>query len=71
MQFGKIVDAKVITDRETGRSRRFGFVTFANDDDATGAVSEMDGAELDGRTIKLSLLGAGRKRTAAREKSDA
>ena len=33
-QFGEIVEAKVITDRETGRSRGFGFVTFANDEGA-------------------------------------
>lgn len=53
-QFGDIVEAKVITDRETGRSRGFGFVTFANDDGATKAITEMDGTELDGRTIKVN-----------------
>jgi cold-inducible RNA-binding protein len=53
-RFGEIVEAKVITDRETGRSRGFGFVTFANDDGATSAISEMDGTELDGRTIKVN-----------------
>src|SRR5512142_282895 len=52
--FGEIVEAKVITDRETGRSRGFGFVTFANDEGATKAISEMDGTELDGRTIKVN-----------------
>ena len=53
-RFGEIVEAKVITDRETGRSRGFGFVTFANDEGATSAISEMDGADLDGRTIKVN-----------------
>jgi RNA recognition motif-containing protein len=53
-RFGDIVEAKVITDRETGRSRGFGFVTFANDDGATTAVTEMNGTELDGRTIKVN-----------------
>jgi RNA recognition motif-containing protein len=53
-RFGEIVEAKVITDRETGRSRGFGFVTFANDDGAASAVTEMNGAELDGRTIKVN-----------------
>jgi cold-inducible RNA-binding protein len=53
-QFGEIVEAKVITDRETGRSRGFGFVTFANDEGATKAIAEMDGTELDGRTIKVN-----------------
>lgn len=53
-QFGEIVEAKVITDRETGRSRGFGFVTFANEDGASKAISEMDGTQLDGRTIKVN-----------------
>ena len=53
-RFGEIVEAKVITDRETGRSRGFGFVTFANEEGATSAISEMNGAELDGRTIKVN-----------------
>jgi len=53
-RFGEIVEAKVITDRETGRSRGFGFVTFANDEGAASAITEMNGAELDGRTIKVN-----------------
>jgi RNA recognition motif-containing protein len=53
-RFGEIVEAKVITDRETGRSRGFGFVTFSNDEGATTAITEMDGTELDGRTIKVN-----------------
>lgn len=53
-KFGQISEAKVITDRETGRSRGFGFITFASDSDAQSAMSEMDGKELDGRTIKVN-----------------
>ncbi len=53
-QFGEIVEAKVITDRETGRSRGFGFVTYTSDEGASKAISEMDGTELDGRTIKVN-----------------
>ena len=53
-RFGEIVEAKVITDRDTGRSRGFGFVTFANDEHAASAISEMNEAELDGRTIKVN-----------------
>jgi cold-inducible RNA-binding protein len=53
-RFGEIVEAKVITDRETGRSRGFGFVTFAGDEGAISAVSEMNGAQLDGRTIRVN-----------------
>ena len=53
-QFGVIEDARVITDRDTGRSRGFGFVTFANKDEAENAISAMDGTELDGRTIRVN-----------------
>ena len=53
-RFGEVVEAKVITDRETGRSRGFGFVTFVEDAPGTEAQSEMDGAELDGRTIRVN-----------------
>ena len=52
--FGEITEAKVITDRDTGRSRGFGFVTFAQDEDAKTAISKMDGTNLDGRTIKVN-----------------
>ena len=53
-KFGNVVDAKIITDRETGRSRGFGFVTFSDADSADEAISSMDGAEFDGRTIKVN-----------------
>ena len=53
-RFGEVTEAKVITDRETGRSRGFGFVTFNNNDEAMAAVSGMDGTTLDGRTIKVN-----------------
>ena len=53
-RFGEIAEAKVITDRETGRSRGFGFVTFAADESAVTAITEMNGTELDGRTIKVN-----------------
>lgn len=52
-EFGEIIDAKVITDRYTGRCRGFGFITFKNDKDAMTAIEEADGGELDGRTIKV------------------
>ena len=52
--YGVVTDAKVITDRETGRSRGFGFVTFENDADAEKAISEMDSHELDGRKIRVN-----------------
>lgn len=52
--FGEITEAKVITDRDTGRSRGFGFVTFTKDEDAKTAISKMDGTSLDGKTIKVN-----------------
>jgi RNA recognition motif-containing protein len=51
---GEITEAKVITDRDTGRSRGFGFVTFAQNEDAKSAISKMDGTNLDGKTIKVN-----------------
>jgi cold-inducible RNA-binding protein len=53
-QYGEIVEAKVIADRDTGRSRGFGFVTLADGAAADRAVAEMDGTELDGRTIRVN-----------------
>ena len=52
--FGEITEAKVITDRDTGRSRGFGFVTFARDEDAKTAISKMHGTSLDGRSITVN-----------------
>jgi RNA recognition motif-containing protein len=53
-RFGKIVDVAVIPDRATGRSRGFGFVTFESPEQADEAVKGMNGAELDGRTLKVN-----------------
>jgi cold-inducible RNA-binding protein len=52
--YGEITEAKVITHRDTGRSRGFGFVTFARDEDAKTAISKVDGTSLDGKTIKVN-----------------
>ena len=52
--YGEITEAKVITDRDTGRSRGFGFVTFDQDEDAKTAISKMNGMNLDGKTIKVN-----------------
>lgn len=53
--YGTVSDAKVITDRDTGRSRGFGFVTFESSDAASAAISALDGSDLDGRTIKVNV----------------
>ncbi|XP_027336308.1 glycine-rich RNA-binding protein 4, mitochondrial-like isoform X1 [Abrus precatorius] len=52
--FGDVVEARVITDRDTGRSRGFGFVNFSNDESASSAISAMDGQDLNGRNIRVS-----------------
>ena len=52
--FGQVREARVILDRDTGRSRGFGFVTFATGDHAQEAMTKMDGAMLDGRTIRVN-----------------
>ncbi|RWR74610.1 glycine-rich RNA-binding protein 2, mitochondrial-like protein [Cinnamomum micranthum f. kanehirae] len=52
--FGDVTEARVINDRDTGRSRGFGFVNFAADESASSALSGMDGQELNGRTIRVS-----------------
>jgi len=53
-QFGEITEAKVITDRDTGRSRGFGFVTMADEGSAQKAIEAMNGTELDGRTLNVN-----------------
>ena len=52
--FGEVTEARVIKDRDTGRSRGFGFVTFAEDDSASRAIEEMNEKELDGRVIRVN-----------------
>jgi RNA recognition motif-containing protein len=53
-KFGEVTEAKVITDRESGRSRGFGFVSFTEGADADAAMAEMDGSTLDGRSIRVN-----------------
>jgi len=54
-RFGQITEAKVITDRETGRSRGFGFVTFVDESAADQAIAEMNGQELEGRAVQVNV----------------
>ncbi|MDN5275650.1 MAG: hypothetical protein JWN33_299 [Candidatus Saccharibacteria bacterium] len=52
---GEVTSARVVTDRDSGRSKGFGFVEFANESDNQKAVDQLDGKELDGRTISVNL----------------
>ncbi|KIO29585.1 hypothetical protein M407DRAFT_70350 [Tulasnella calospora MUT 4182] len=57
-QFGTIVDSIVMRDRETGRSRGFGFVTYGTDGEAQIAIQSMNEQDLDGRRVKVNLANA-------------
>lgn len=50
-QYGQVSSAKIITDRDTGRSKGFGFVEMPNDDEANKAIAALNETEFDGRTI--------------------
>ncbi|XP_022933740.1 small RNA-binding protein 11, chloroplastic-like [Cucurbita moschata] len=50
-QYGQVVEAKVVTDRVSDKSKGFGFVTFASEDEAHTALTEMNGKSLNGRVI--------------------
>ncbi|MFH1729332.1 MAG: RNA-binding protein [Pseudomonadota bacterium] len=53
-QCGTVESAKVITDRDSGRSKGFGFVEMSSSQEAADAIEKINGSELDGREIKVS-----------------
>ena len=53
-EFGDVDSAKIITDRETGRSKGFGFVEMPNQAEAEKAIEELNGHEMDGRALKVN-----------------
>ena len=53
-EYGTIVSAKVITDRETGRSKGFGFVEMSTDDESNNAIQGLNGKDLNGRALAVS-----------------
>ncbi|KAG0583525.1 hypothetical protein KC19_3G143900 [Ceratodon purpureus] len=55
--YGRVVDAKVVYDRESGRSRGFGFVTLENESDARAAIDNLNGHDFDGRQLRVNLAG--------------
>lgn len=52
--FGTVESAKVITDRDTGRSKGFGFVEMSNDSEASAAINKMNGADFEGRPLTVN-----------------
>jgi RNA recognition motif-containing protein len=53
-QYGEVVSANVVTDRQTGQARGFGFVEMASDDEAKSAISALDGQEFEGRKLRVN-----------------
>ncbi|MFP5459686.1 MAG: RNA recognition motif domain-containing protein [Bacteriovoracia bacterium] len=51
---GNVDSAKVITDRDTGRSKGFGFVEMSTDDEAQAAISKLDGSSFEGRNMTVN-----------------
>ncbi|KAJ7145308.1 hypothetical protein C8R43DRAFT_1108558 [Mycena crocata] len=58
-EHGNVTDSICMKDRETGRMRGFGFVTYSSDNEAQNAISKMNETELDGRRLKVNLAGGG------------
>ena len=52
---GTVENANVISDRETGRSRGFGFVEMSSEDEAQAAISALDGQDVDGRNLRVNI----------------
>lgn len=55
MQFGEVASANVITDRETGRSRGFGFVEMPNEEEGQKAIDQLNGTNFEGQTITVNV----------------
>ncbi len=53
-EFGEVESAKIITDRDSGRSKGFGFVEMATDEAAESAISALNGTEFEGRTLTVN-----------------
>lgn len=55
---GNVVSAKVVTDKETGKSKGFGFVEMENDSDANSAIKSLNGLEINGRKLVVAAAKA-------------
>ena len=53
--FGTVVEAKVVIDRESGRSRGFAFVSMSTEEEANAAIQQLNGADFDGRALRVNI----------------
>lgn len=53
-EYGEVIEARIIHDRETGRSRGFGFISFTSNEEAAAAITGMDGKDLHGRLVHVN-----------------
>ena len=60
-EYGEVASVKVVTDRESGRSRGFGFVEMSNSDEADSAIQSLDNFEIEGRNIRVNIARPKRK----------
>ncbi|KAH9313249.1 hypothetical protein KI387_028284 [Taxus chinensis] len=54
-EHGKVLEARIVYDKDTGRSRGFGFVTYSSENEVNDAISALDGADMDGRPLRVSI----------------
>ena len=52
---GTVVEAKLVLDRESGRSRGFGFVSMSTEEEASRTIEQLNGSDLDGRALKVNI----------------
>ncbi|HOJ64307.1 MAG TPA: RNA-binding protein [Spirochaetota bacterium] len=57
-EFGNVLSSRVITDKNTGRSKGFGFVEMETEEEANAAIQALDNGEIDGRSIRVNLAKA-------------
>lgn len=61
-EFGNVLSSRIITDKNTGRSKGFGFIEMETEDEANAAIQALDNGEIDGRSIRVNLAKAKEER---------
>lgn len=68
--YGEVAEANVITDRDSGRSKGFGFIEMVDDAAASKAIEEMDGKEIEGRALRVNVAQPKAPRSNDRDRGD-